>query len=330
MTTTIIIPAYNTPLVYFNEMLRSLEQQTKQDFKVIIIDDGSQLPVSYSGRLSVNIIRFEENRGIVAALNHAIEQVDTEIILRMDADDICSPVRVERTMRYLQENPEVEFGCTSIEVISVQRGHQRLAPPDEPTLRSALPISNPIAHPSCFFRSYVLKNHGYVGLVQGMEDYLLWMNLMEADVRFGSIQEALLTYRVHPENWTQANASSRRHRWIQFMTHVWAHVHRAPLVTDKVIEDVSYLLYPEKTEGPQSWEAFRERLASAYLYAEGLNASGYKHPPNENQIKVIGRRAVFQWLDLGAKPCFHRDVVSLVGKFEQLRYFSGKRFAVLE
>lgn len=324
MTASIIVPSYNTPLDYFNEMMRSLEQQTCKDFDVIIIDDGSESPVSYSGPLSVRIVRFDDNKGIVAALNQAVQLVDSKFILRMDADDVCLPNRVELTIQYLEANPMIDFGCTGVEIIPNREQLQVFPPIDESSLRAALPFVNPIAHPSSFFRAHVLKDNQYNGHVVGMEDYLLWMRLMKSDYCFGSIQEPLLKYRIHAENWTRTNVASRRKRWTQLMRYVWTEVHRAPLVTNEILDDVSHLLYPEN-EGRFSWMDFRRRYQSAILYCESLKAAEYRFPPNVDQVKDIGRRAIYQNFDMGAKPCFHRDVVTLVSKLGQFRYFISKR-----
>src|SRR5437868_6203051 len=95
----VLLPVYNGEK-YVADAVQSVLDQTFTDFELVVIDDGStdrtaDVLASFSDA-RMRIIRFAENRGIVAALNTGIRESKPELIARMDADDICMPRRFER------------------------------------------------------------------------------------------------------------------------------------------------------------------------------------------------------------------------------------------
>ncbi len=70
---SVVIASYNHQ-DYIAETLKSLEEQTFQDFEVIIIDDGSkdktvEVAANASSRARIHV---QENQGVVAARNRGI------------------------------------------------------------------------------------------------------------------------------------------------------------------------------------------------------------------------------------------------------------------
>ena len=90
---TVIVPCFNTAL-YLTDTLKSVEEQTFQDFEVIMVDDGST-----DGTLAImqdfatrhahwRVIPLRPNQGIVAARNAALAQALGDYIAMLDGDDI--------------------------------------------------------------------------------------------------------------------------------------------------------------------------------------------------------------------------------------------------
>lgn len=89
---TIVVPAYNVQ-PYIQQCLDSLIGQTINDFKVIIIDDGStdgtadickQYVSKANGRMTYV---YQENKGLGAARNIGLNLVDTPYVCFLDSDD---------------------------------------------------------------------------------------------------------------------------------------------------------------------------------------------------------------------------------------------------
>ena len=98
---TIIIPAYNAEKT-IRRTLNSLEKQTNKNFKCVIVNDGStdqtRLEIEkLMSDLSFNILVVEkENEGVISARYTALQYVDTEFVLGVDADDEIPPNTIER------------------------------------------------------------------------------------------------------------------------------------------------------------------------------------------------------------------------------------------
>lgn len=98
---TIIIPAYNAEKT-IRRTLNSLEKQTNKNFKCVIVNDGSTYQTRLEieklmSDLSFNILVVEkENEGVISARYTALQYVDTEFVLGVDADDEIPPNTIER------------------------------------------------------------------------------------------------------------------------------------------------------------------------------------------------------------------------------------------
>lgn len=98
---TIIIPAYNAEKT-IRRTLNSLEKQTNKNFKCVIVNGGStdqtRLEIEkLMSDLSFNILVVEkENEGVISARYTALQYVDTEFVLGVDADDEIPPNTIER------------------------------------------------------------------------------------------------------------------------------------------------------------------------------------------------------------------------------------------
>lgn len=103
---SVIIPAYNAA-AYLRDTLNSVLAQTLQSFEVIVVDDGSTdatAEIAASARIAdrrVQLIR-QPNAGVGAARNAAIRRSRGRYIAPLDADDLWSPLKLERQVARLE------------------------------------------------------------------------------------------------------------------------------------------------------------------------------------------------------------------------------------
>ena len=91
LNVSVIVPVYNNGL-YLRETLESLKQQTMKDFEVIVVNDGSS---DNSEEIIDEFVkqdaRFhkisQENQGVSAARNAALEIAKGTYVTFMDGDD---------------------------------------------------------------------------------------------------------------------------------------------------------------------------------------------------------------------------------------------------
>jgi glycosyltransferase involved in cell wall biosynthesis len=118
---TIAIPNYNYGR-YIEHALQSIREQDHPDIEVIVVDDGSEddsvervegALAGMDGLYRAELIRFEENRGKLAALNAAVEQARGRYFIILDADDWLTPNYASRCIAELcrrrEENPKIGF-----------------------------------------------------------------------------------------------------------------------------------------------------------------------------------------------------------------------------
>lgn len=103
---SIIIPVYNAQ-TYISQCLDSVLGQTKQDFEVILIDDGSK---DDSGKIcdmyADKDVRFQvyhrDNQGVSNARNFGIERASGEYIMFLDSDDYLEKDALEYMLNIME------------------------------------------------------------------------------------------------------------------------------------------------------------------------------------------------------------------------------------
>lgn len=220
---TVIMPVRNAA-AHLETALASLQQQTLRGFALHVWDDGSDdatpaiLDRWFKSRLHGRVIG-SQRIGIGPALARLVESATTELVARMDADDICRPLRLEQQFAWMHRHPDVALLGTQVRRIDGDTG-QPLSTTDYPTddaeLRWQLRTCTPINHPTVMMRrSAVLACGNYRDLRPGQDDDL-WLRLSHRR-RLANLPACLLDYREHPASITakQAHAAQtfRDRRW---------------------------------------------------------------------------------------------------------------------
>ena len=99
---SVIIPTYNRAHL-LSRAIKSVLNQTFQDFEIIIVDDAStddtdKLVVSFHDS-RVRYIQHEKNHGGGAVRNSAIKQAQGDYIAFLDSDDEWLPEKLEKQMK---------------------------------------------------------------------------------------------------------------------------------------------------------------------------------------------------------------------------------------
>ncbi len=105
----IIIPVYNTPLQDLERCLNSIINQTKDNYKVYIIDDGSNEETKnylddFIKEKHNFLVKHIENGGVSNARNTGLEISSAEYIAFVDADDTLTPNFIEEAYQLVKEN----------------------------------------------------------------------------------------------------------------------------------------------------------------------------------------------------------------------------------
>ena len=196
----VVLPVYNGEK-YVAEAINSVLGQTFTDFELVVIDDGSsdRTPDIVTGFRDgrVRLIRFLEHRGLVAALNTGIQESKSELIARMDADDICLPSRLERQISFLDAHSEVAICGTWIREFGDSH-YLHAFPVESEQICARMFAGWAMAHPTLMMRRGFLQEHDlkYCDEFLWVEDLDLLLRASQF-TKLANVPEVLLRYRVH-------------------------------------------------------------------------------------------------------------------------------------
>ncbi|KYC39316.1 glycosyl transferase family A [Scytonema hofmannii PCC 7110] len=199
---SVVIPAYNS-MQYLPETLESVLQQTFTDFEVLIINDGSSDNIiQWASEITDPRVKLisQKNQGVSVARNTGIAQSQGEYIAFLDADDLWEQTKLEKQVRYLDENPEVGLVHTSMALVdrngkSTGRVMTSVA---EGEVWKELVESNKIACSSVMVRRRCLeKVGGFEPNLHFAEDWDLWIRI-SSHYSFAVLKEPLYYYRQIP------------------------------------------------------------------------------------------------------------------------------------
>ena len=116
---TVIIPTFNA-VDETLDALGSVQNQTLQSWKAIVVDDGSTLANQKKLKAALNAwgdprtsyFALKKNLGVAAARSFGLSQVTTRYVAFLDADDLWHPKKLKKHLKYMRKK-EAAFSFTS-------------------------------------------------------------------------------------------------------------------------------------------------------------------------------------------------------------------------
>ncbi|MCR8636075.1 glycosyltransferase family 2 protein [Paenibacillus radicis (ex Xue et al. 2023)] len=212
---TVLIPFYNSG-PYLVEAIKSVFQQTYEDWQLILIDDASTEEYlssiqKYLKDDRVRLIRHLWNLGQSMSLNKGLAYTKTPYLLQLDSDDLLVPEALEVLLNEARDQPEqVGLICSNLLVFyEDEQGEitktitKRGAAFDD---RYSFLMANTSLCPR-FYKVSALHDIGgwpvddpYEGRYR--EDMLTLYRLIE-DYHFHWVDKTLYKHRIHQNNHTR-------------------------------------------------------------------------------------------------------------------------------
>ena len=198
---SVLIPTYNTKEDWLSESIQSILNQTFQDFELIILDDGSDnSPEDLIKSFNDNRIKFyknEKNLGIGKTRNKLLELANAQYAAFQDSDDISLPDRLEKQIKFLENNPEYS-GVSAWTEFFPNKKISKLKP--EPKFIDFLCTCN-FSQGCAMLKIEDFKKNdlSYNEDFTTSEDYELWTRTIEK-LKLYNIQEVLYKYRRNPKS----------------------------------------------------------------------------------------------------------------------------------
>jgi len=232
---SVILPVYNASR-FVASSIESVLAQTYSEFELIIINDGStdnsrEIILEFKDPRIVFIDR-EDNRGLIDTLNQGIETAQGDVIARIDADDLCMPLRFEKQMAWLDEHPEVGVIGSNIQLIDANEspGMIIVFPERSAQINWAMYFYSALAHPSTMIRKRVFDAIGRYrstdssGLdLFSVEDYDLWFRALNV-TELHNLQDPLTLLRKHDDNITRTNLERHIENALQLSHKMITHI----------------------------------------------------------------------------------------------------------
>lgn len=183
---------------YLELAIESVLKQFYTNWELILIDDGSidtslTLVQSYNDP-RIRIIADGVNRGLVFRLNQLIDESKGDYFVRMDADDIMFPDRINKQLNVFINNPSVDLVHT--DAISITNENLILGYKKSIIQKNKLDIlkgKTPI-HPTVMAKIQYYRDNKYDENFVQMEDFELWYRTIDNNVFF-NLTEPCLFYR---------------------------------------------------------------------------------------------------------------------------------------
>ncbi|NMC25396.1 MAG: glycosyltransferase family 2 protein [Serratia sp.] len=199
----VVIPVFNR-IELLRYTLQSLFNQSYKMWRLLIVDDGSQEDVRSViipfNDLRICVIR-QMNQGNAIARNTGIYQGLNKYVICLDSDDVWHPEMLYTTVTFLETHPEVDVVYTQVQSID-DKGKPLPRPigpqPREGDLLEPLLMGMPILPSSVLARRRCFEQWG--AYTPGLDDWELWLRWAARGCRFACIEQPLLYYRIHSQN----------------------------------------------------------------------------------------------------------------------------------
>lgn len=185
--------------------INSVLQQTDVDFEFLI--SANACPDTLWEELQVLTVHdprvrlFRSAIGQLAFnLNLLADQAQGDYLVRMDADDVSEPHRLQCLRSALAGAPWDVLGSAVMLIDGTGQPVGQMCFPESTTeIRRALKSRTVFCHPAVAIRrEFLLRMRGYLGGFVS-EDSDLWIRAARSGARMGNLPDVLLRYRVHDQ-----------------------------------------------------------------------------------------------------------------------------------
>lgn len=213
---SIVLTCYNGAR-WIDKAIESVLAQTRQDFELIIVDDGSKddSKLKINSYLSDARIRYtyQENSGFSAAINRGLRESRGEFIGFIGQDDMWMPKKLQYQIEYLKNHEHV--GVVYSNYISVNSEEQitgvvRAKAPSSSRretvkslfLSNFIGFETALARRECFDRVGFFDEH-----LVGFSDYDFWLRIA-GQFDIGLLDKVLVKKRMHKHQLSIASRMS--------------------------------------------------------------------------------------------------------------------------
>ena len=209
---SIIIPCYDHGR-YIDEAIKSVEVHEKDNYEIIIVNDGSSDDFTNKRLLDLQDegyhVILQENQGLGKTRNNGIRIAKGKYILPLDADNKIKAEFIDKALEILENNPQISIVYSDRQNFGIE---EHVVIVEEFSLTKIL-IENYIDACAVYRKSMWEHIGGYDENmpVQGYEDWDFWLSAAEKGYSFYYIPKPLFYYRVVENSMIRKLTNSRQY-----------------------------------------------------------------------------------------------------------------------
>jgi len=187
------------PKLFTKALASVFDNDLQPDQSVLVIDgpiqDELDTQVKTAGnKYAVEIIRLAKNEGLATALNAGLAHIQTEWVVRADADDYNLPQRFSRMAQLIRSDPKLDLAGSA--VLELERDGIPVAlremPSQHDDILRFMKRRNPFNHMTIACRRALVECCGGYPDIYLREDYALWAKMVKAGARCANLSEVLV------------------------------------------------------------------------------------------------------------------------------------------
>lgn len=192
---------------YLRQSMQSIYNQTVPTDDFVLVCDGPLTPEldavisgmqqQFGSRL--HVCRLSKNGGLGKALNFGIGQCKNDLVARMDSDDVSRPDRCQRQLAIFHDHPEYSLVSGIVEEFSdtiTNVSVRRIVPEHQDDIIAFAKKRNPFNHPCIMYKKSAVQAVGSYQDFYLLEDYYLWIRMLQHGFIGYNLQEPLLWMRA--------------------------------------------------------------------------------------------------------------------------------------
>ena len=151
---------------------------------------------------ALHVVRLNKNSGLGNALNFGMKYCRHKLVARMDSDDISRPDRCEKQLMVFSEYPDVSVVSGIVEEFTTSTKQievRRIVPEMQEEIIAFAKKRNPFNHPCVMYKKSAVEEAGGYQDFYLLEDYYLWIRMLQKGSLGYNLQEPLLWMRAGSE-----------------------------------------------------------------------------------------------------------------------------------
>jgi glycosyltransferase involved in cell wall biosynthesis len=216
MKVSVIMCAYNVS-EFIDRAIRSILEQTYQNWELIICDDAStdntiELIQKYLSDDRIKLYQQPWNVGYLKNKNFAFSLHTGELVTQLDADDTCPPERFAKQVAVFKKHPEIMICGSNYQQVDLQDQPLGARKYNSDFLVTDIKEEYPFWFPGLMFRSQLIGEFGlfseYFSGIFGDDNY--WTVRVNRKYPIYFIKDILYNYRINPNSLTNVYNNPRK------------------------------------------------------------------------------------------------------------------------